>query len=93
MGRDERRRRRRGGRRAARRPRHQQLRALPRRRHPVRVAAGADAAAAARRHLRDARVGPPAATLAQGRQGTMDILVRRRARPERARCTGIDLQP
>ena len=50
MGGDEWRRRRGGGRRATGGPGHQQLRALPGRGHPMRVAAGARAAAA-RQHL------------------------------------------
>lgn len=79
MGGDQRRRRRRrgGGRRAARGPRHQQLRALPRRRHPVRVAARA-----ARPRHGHARA---AAALAPRLQGALDILVRGGAGPQWSR--------
>lgn len=80
MGRDEWRRRGRGGRGAAGGPRDQQLCALPRRGHPVRVAAGAGAAAAAR-HLRDRCARAAAAALAPRRQRALDLLVRRGARP------------
>lgn len=84
VGRDERRRRGRRGRGAARGPGNQQLRALPRRGHPVRMAARAGAAV--QRHLRDDRA-RPAAALAQGRQRALDLLVRRGARLERPRRT------
>lgn len=93
MGRDERRRRRRGGRRAARGPGHQQLRALPRRRHPVRVAAGAGAATAARQHLRDGAARAAAPALAPRREGALDLLVWRGAGPERTGRAGADCQP
>lgn len=80
MGRDERRRRGRGGLCAARGPGDQQLRALPRRRHPVRVAARA-----ARHRHGHARA---AAALPQGFQGALDILVRRGARSQWGSRTG-----
>lgn len=64
----------RGGRGSARRSCDQQLRAVPSRRHPMRVAARALAAVI--RPLRHAR---PAATLAARRQGALDLLVRRGA--------------
>lgn len=92
MGRDERRRRGGGGRGAAGGPRDQQLRPLPRGRHPVRVAQGAGAAAAAR-HLRDRRARAAAAALAPRRQGALDLLVRRGARSQWIGRAGAHCQP
>lgn len=88
MGRDERRYRLRRGHRAARRPGDQQLRALPRRGHTVRVAARALAPVLG--PLRDER---SAAALLKSRQGALDILVRRGARLERTCRSRADYKP
>lgn len=65
-------------------PGAEELRALPRRRHPVRVAARLDTAP--RRHVRSGSPATDAAAAPQpGRlQGAVDLLVRRGARPQRA---------
>lgn len=88
----------RGGRQDGRRPRRrarrrhrgapggpgaEELRALPRGGHPVRVAARLNAAP--RRHVRSGAAAPHAATAPQPSrlQGVVDLLVRRGARPQR----------